>query len=260
MAEIKEVESRIRVFRWNANIREPRGGLFLIRLFTAFASPIPQPCTIGQAGAFLICKSALGDFNSFNFKSLMLSEILGSRNILDSCTNVKSLAYDLASEIHGKFHFSPEILSCEGPMLVCFLDLNATLDKYVESAADCSMGKTDELDKFIEYKGDVSANQIEDLLNILFDIDLSDSERAEAAKGLVEVEAILKVHVYNKDDERCSDKSEENVCPICLERFSEGMEVAELPCSHTFHKGCIFRWLVGTNSCPTCRSGCAACV
>ena len=42
------------------------------------------------------------------------------------------------------------------------------------------------------------------------------------------------------------------VCPICLERFFEGMEVAELPRFHTFHKGCIFKWLVVANSCPMC--------
>ncbi|KAJ8620338.1 hypothetical protein MRB53_028867 [Persea americana] len=43
-------------------------------------------------------------------------------------------------------------------------------------------------------------------------------------------------------------------CSICLDGYSRGMTVTQLPCSHDFHRGCIERWLPINNSCPTCRS------
>lgn len=43
-------------------------------------------------------------------------------------------------------------------------------------------------------------------------------------------------------------------CTICLEEFGIGEKVARMPCSHNFHKGCIWKWLVEEcNSCPLCR-------
>ena len=35
-------------------------------------------------------------------------------------------------------------------------------------------------------------------------------------------------------------------CAICVEEFSEGQELAEMPCGgrHTFHVECIRTWLV----------------
>ena len=50
-------------------------------------------------------------------------------------------------------------------------------------------------------------------------------------------------------------------CVICLEAFSEGDRLRVLPCNHSFHIGCIDRWLSGSHShfecftsgCPTCK-------
>lgn len=52
-----------------------------------------------------------------------------------------------------------------------------------------------------------------------------------------------------------------NVCVICLENFKNGDRLRVLPCCHSFHVGCIDRWLSGTHSffdcdtsgCPTCK-------
>jgi hypothetical protein len=54
---------------------------------------------------------------------------------------------------------------------------------------------------------------------------------------------------------------EEDMCVICLEEFQHGDRLRVLPCDHSFHVGCIDRWLSGTHShnecfttgCPTCK-------
>lgn len=53
----------------------------------------------------------------------------------------------------------------------------------------------------------------------------------------------------------------EDVCVICLEAFLDGDRLRVLPCDHSFHVGCIDRWLSGSHShnecftagCPTCK-------
>ena len=65
----------------------------------------------------------------------------------------------------------------------------------------------------------------------------------------------------NKDDGSAVTKSEDEMCVICLEPFREGDRLRVLPCNHSFHVGCIDRWLSGTHShnecftagCPTCK-------
>lgn len=50
-------------------------------------------------------------------------------------------------------------------------------------------------------------------------------------------------------------------CVICLELFEDGDRLRLLPCGHSFHMGCIDKWLSGsfsyndciTSGCPTCK-------
>ncbi|KXS15359.1 hypothetical protein M427DRAFT_98812 [Gonapodya prolifera JEL478] len=43
-------------------------------------------------------------------------------------------------------------------------------------------------------------------------------------------------------------------CPICLSPFHPGTLLRRLPCSHSFHVGCVDEWLVnGRAECPLCR-------
>ena len=52
-----------------------------------------------------------------------------------------------------------------------------------------------------------------------------------------------------------------DMCVICLESFISGDRLRVLPCTHSFHVGCIDRWLSGSHSfydcytagCPTCK-------
>lgn len=42
-------------------------------------------------------------------------------------------------------------------------------------------------------------------------------------------------------------------CSICYENFNNGQEVAQLLCSHRFHKACIDDWFARNKNCPMCR-------
>lgn len=50
------------------------------------------------------------------------------------------------------------------------------------------------------------------------------------------------------------------VCVICLEKFCPGDRLRVLPCCHSFHVGCVDRWLSGSHSFYDCdTSGCPTC-
>ena len=52
----------------------------------------------------------------------------------------------------------------------------------------------------------------------------------------------------------CDDDSSPQ-CYICLEEFSKGEEIRELPCHHAFHQKCVDKWLLrSSRKCPTCRA------
>ncbi|KAK4368044.1 hypothetical protein RND71_011836 [Anisodus tanguticus] len=44
-----------------------------------------------------------------------------------------------------------------------------------------------------------------------------------------------------------------DVCSICMERYLPGSKAYSMPCSHSFHFGCIETWLLRNPSCPMCR-------
>ncbi|GJD06605.1 hypothetical protein Gasu2_10120 [Galdieria sulphuraria] len=49
------------------------------------------------------------------------------------------------------------------------------------------------------------------------------------------------------------DSVEPDVCAICLDPFSEGENINELPCNHLFHRACIWKWLESSPLCPICK-------
>ena len=55
-------------------------------------------------------------------------------------------------------------------------------------------------------------------------------------------------------------EQQDQVCVICLEHFADGDRLRVLPCNHSFHVGCIDRWLSGSHSHHECfTSGCPTC-
>jgi hypothetical protein len=72
------------------------------------------------------------------------------------------------------------------------------------------------------------------------------------------------VMVPDPSIDKCESSSihqNDNFCVICMEHFVEGDRLRVLPCGHSFHVGCIDRWLSGSHShfecytsgCPTCK-------
>ncbi|KAA6393617.1 MAG: hypothetical protein EZS28_010851, partial [Streblomastix strix] len=53
-------------------------------------------------------------------------------------------------------------------------------------------------------------------------------------------------------------EEDQDACPICLEEFEESddkdLYVVCLPCTHRFHRKCIYKWLMENKSCAVCKT------
>lgn len=72
------------------------------------------------------------------------------------------------------------------------------------------------------------------------------------------------VEESRRDDVPGANKSasgeDQDFCVICLEHFRKGDRLRVLPCDHSFHVGCIDRWLSGSHSFDNCfTTGCPTC-
>lgn len=60
--------------------------------------------------------------------------------------------------------------------------------------------------------------------------------------------------IENQDDTIQKLKKDENdICNICFDSIPPGME-NKTECGHSFHCGCLLKWLKKNNSCPCCRA------
>ena len=50
-----------------------------------------------------------------------------------------------------------------------------------------------------------------------------------------------------------TDIMSNEVCSICLEKFTQNEEISLLTCKHQFHKQCVEKWFKKDTSCPICR-------
>lgn len=83
---------------------------------------------------------------------------------------------------------------------------------------------------------------------------LSDSmqDHDQEMNPLIRHQNIMKMHVIKKV--LFSDlKTDETVCSICLDDFSQNSRLKKIECSHFFHTNCLDRWLLEHNKCPMCR-------
>ncbi|KAL9664375.1 hypothetical protein QQ045_019775 [Rhodiola kirilowii] len=55
-----------------------------------------------------------------------------------------------------------------------------------------------------------------------------------------------------KDSEIFPTSDDEDVCPTCLEEYTEENPKITTRCDHHFHLPCIFEWMQRSNSCPVC--------
>ncbi|KAL9297317.1 hypothetical protein ACSQ67_023213 [Phaseolus vulgaris] len=49
-----------------------------------------------------------------------------------------------------------------------------------------------------------------------------------------------------------SSSEVEDVCPTCLEEYTEENPKIVTKCSHHFHLGCIYEWMERSDNCPVC--------
>jgi len=74
------------------------------------------------------------------------------------------------------------------------------------------------------------------------------------------VPSVRATHSFDDGSTTADDSEQRDVCVICLEHFVPGDRLRILPCSHSFHVGCIDRWLSGSSSFADCfTSGCPTC-
>ncbi|CAN4104477.1 unnamed protein product [Withania somnifera] len=66
---------------------------------------------------------------------------------------------------------------------------------------------------------------------------------------------IVKLETKNVVSFELGDK-----CPVCFDIFEDKSVVVVTPCSHIFHRSCIFRWLLENSTCPICRESCSVLV
>ncbi|KAJ1274161.1 hypothetical protein BS78_05G041500 [Paspalum vaginatum] len=53
--------------------------------------------------------------------------------------------------------------------------------------------------------------------------------------------------------ETSSEQDRRRGCPVCLEALETGQKLRAMPCSHSFHQRCIFKWLLVNGVCPICQ-------
>ena len=80
----------------------------------------------------------------------------------------------------------------------------------------------------------------------LHDYFVGDADEASAVRPASEnlIQELEKVRIEGVDLE---------ICPVCLEGLSVGLEAMQMPRLHVYHEGCIVEWLRKCNLCPLCR-------
>ncbi|KAG6377213.1 hypothetical protein JVT61DRAFT_1267 [Boletus reticuloceps] len=77
--------------------------------------------------------------------------------------------------------------------------------------------------------------------------------KEEIEKSGLEIIKASMLEVYEKQGRiasNCIDR-----CLICLDEYNPEDDMRVLTCKHTFHQGCVDRWLeTGRNNCPACRT------
>ena len=53
-------------------------------------------------------------------------------------------------------------------------------------------------------------------------------------------------------EEKFEQNKTNDSCVICLDNFEENKHIVSLICGHSFHKGCLIKWINRKRTCPLC--------
>ncbi|CAM0149044.1 unnamed protein product [Urochloa decumbens] len=79
----------------------------------------------------------------------------------------------------------------------------------------------------------------------------SQHRRCKRARVAASSDAVLGLQEARAGDAAAGRTPAE--CAVCLQDFVAEDTLRAMPCSHTFHQDCIFRWLRVNHVCPLCR-------
>lgn len=83
-------------------------------------------------------------------------------------------------------------------------------------------------------------------------------EAGGPARGLTDAELAALTTTAARPEGGSGGALERDCCPICLDGFTAGGALLELPCRHRFHLECGRGWFGKRRTCPTCRRSAAA--
>ncbi|GMP36006.1 hypothetical protein CsSME_00008256 [Camellia sinensis var. sinensis] len=264
MVSVNEVKDlKVSVFKWNEklyNIEESQG-LFMFRINNASKKAIQ----IKQGGRVkeIFKKFEVSIFDLMKLSTLNSTEQLVSQAIQGikyfSEETILNLIKDVSVYLHSCFKFDIKT-SHQKPTIVIAVDVyisrttsymrkrlsrkQVRRQKVVDLNSENVSGKFS-VDEVHEIRGMLRLLLKEPML--LWVKPISNQKR----QGLHQIEAAITVKELEGDDK------EVDACSICLEGICEGMTVAITPCSHMFHRDCLFKWLLKARRCPFCRSFCA---
>ncbi|GMI99683.1 hypothetical protein HRI_003637600 [Hibiscus trionum] len=102
----------------------------------------------------------------------------------------------------------------------------------------------------------------DDEIDELIDESLTSSVKFKPASKS-SIEALKRDRYWDDEDEHhlplkkrrklVEGSSSRKACTVCLDEFSDGDEVASMPCNHVYHYNCIVEWLETSHLCPLCR-------
>ncbi|KAM3220819.1 hypothetical protein P3L10_020087 [Capsicum annuum] len=103
---------------------------------------------------------------------------------------------------------------------------------------------------------------VQEILNALFDfftLEKGFLHKAEGFVGKIQKFRVIKsgLKIMKLKMENVAAFELGDICPVCLKIFEEESVVVITPCSHMFHRRCVFTWLSKSNTCPICREGCS---
>mmetsp|Transcript_14309 Transcript_14309/g.17327 ORF Transcript_14309/g.17327 Transcript_14309/m.17327 type:complete len:285 (-) Transcript_14309:600-1454(-) len=85
------------------------------------------------------------------------------------------------------------------------------------------------------------------------DVGQDDKDEFTTATGSPSKDAAALCWSYHNHTHSFSGSvEEENVCPTCLEEYTEENPAIVTKCGHSFHLGCIYEWMERSNRCPVC--------